>query len=129
MTDDKPPEVGWLHYRLAVAACSAFVTGVMLLVIPLVLAIGGAAGEPLVLYAFVFSKWGGAVFLAAAVLGFALGSERMANFFAIVWGTHPLWSEVGGRLEDWREEHRSGAAILGFGLVAVVVGIFRYAFR
>ena len=125
MTDDRPPGVGWLHYRLAVAFCSTLVTAIMLLFVPLVVAIGGAAPEPLVLYKFVFSKWGGVILLGSSVLGFVVGGERMANFFAIIWGTHPFWSE----LEGWLEEHDTIAVYLGFGLVALVVGVFWYSFR
>jgi hypothetical protein len=125
VTDDRPPDIGWLHYRLAVAACSAFVTGIMLLLVPLILSIGGGSPEPLVLYAFVFSRWGAAILLGTSVLGFIVGDERMANFFAIIWGTHPFWSE----LEHWLWENETVAAFLGFGVVAMVVGFFWYSFR
>ena len=125
MTDDRPPEVGWLHYRLAVAFCSAFVTGITLLLVPFIFAIGSGAPEPMVLYKFVFSKWGAAILLGTSVLGFVVGGERMANFFAIIWGTHPFWSE----LEGWLYEHETAAAFIGFALVALVVGLFWYSFR
>ena len=125
MTDDRPREVGWLHYRLAVAFCSALVMGIMLLLVPFIFAIGSGAPEPMVLYKFVFSRWGAAILLGTSVLGFIVGSERMANFFAIIWGTHPFWSE----LEGWLYEHETAAAFIGFALVALVVGLFWYSFR
>ena len=125
MTSDRPPEVGWLHYRLAVAFCSAIVTCIMLLLVPLVLAIGSSAPEPLVFYKYVFSKWGAVVLFGSSALGFIVGGERMANFFSVIWGTHPFWSE----LESWLYEHETVAAFLGFAVVALVVGFFWYSFR
>ena len=125
MIEDRPPVVGWLHYRLAVAFCSAFVMGVMLLLLPLILTMGSGAPEPMALYQFIFSKWGAAILFGASVLGFILGSERMANFFSVIWGTHPFWSE----LEGWLYEHETAAAVLGFALVALVVWLFWYSFR
>ena len=125
MTAEEPPEVGWLHYRLAVAVCSAFVVGVMMLIVPLVIGILGRGAEPLVLYALIFSKWGLATLVASAILGFIVGGERMANLFAVIWGTHPIWSEMG----SWLEEHETTAAVLGFTFVALVVGFFWYSFR
>ena len=124
MTKDRPPEVGWLHYRLAVAFCSALLMGIMLLLVPLIVVIAGPP-EPMVLYKFVFSKWGAAILLGTSVLGFIVGDERMANFFAIIWGTHPFWSE----LESWLYEHETAAAVIGFALVTLVVGLFWYSFR
>jgi hypothetical protein len=88
LTHEKPSEVGWLHW--AVAVCSALVIGAMLLLVPLFLAVGSGAPELLVLYKFVFSKWGVAALLASSALGFVIGGERMANFFAVIWGTHPV---------------------------------------
>lgn len=125
MTAEEPPEVGWLHYRLAVAVCSAFVVGVMMLIVPLVIGIVGRGAEPLVLYGLIFSKWGLAILITSAILGFIVGGERMANLFGVVWGTHPIWSEMGG----WLEEHETIASVLGFIVVALVVGFFWYSFR
>ena len=125
MSDEIPPEVGWLHYRLAVAFCSAFVTAIMLLLVPLVVSMSSAAPQLLVIYKYVFSKWGVAALLASAVIGFLVGGERMANFFAIIWGTHPFWSE----LECWLWEHETASALIGWGLVALTVGFFWFSFR
>src|SRR6266513_5766865 len=131
MTDDRPPEVRWLHYRLAVAFCSAFVACVMLLLVPLILAIAGLP-EVVVIYPFVFSKWGAAAILSVATLGFIVGGERMANFFAIIWGTHRFWSvledwlyELGG----WLEEHKKAGSVLAVALGLLIVGVFWYSFR
>lgn len=124
MSTEEPREAG-LHHRLAVAACSAFVAGVMLLIVPLVIGMIGRGAEPLALYAFVFSKWGLATLVVFAILGFVAGGERMANLFSVIWGTHPIWSEMG----DWLEEHETAAAVLGFAFIALVVGFLWYVFR
>jgi len=131
MADDKPIEVGWLHYRLAVAFCSAFVACVMLLLGPLVLGISSAMPRVLVMYAFVFSKWGVATVLGVFALGLAVGGERMANVFAIIWGTHPFWSELERslyELGDWLDEHKAVGSLLAVALGLLVVGIFWYGF-
>ncbi len=131
VADDKLTEVGWLHYRLAVAFCSAFVTCIMLLLVPLILVIAGIA-EALVIYPFVFSKWGAAAILSVATLGFIVGSERMANFFAIIWGTHPFWSELEGWLHElggWLDEHKTAGVFFAVVFGLLVVGIFWYSFR
>ena len=125
MTDERPPGIGWLHYRLAVAACSAFVTAIMLFLVPLVFAMRGPTRELFPLYKFVFSKWGVATLIGSAVIGFVVGGERMANFFAFIWGTHPIWSDI----ETWLWEHEVAATFIGFALVALVVGFFWYSFR
>ncbi len=131
MSDDAPPGVGWLHYRLAVAFCSAFVTCVMLLLVPLILASSGVL-EVLVIYRYVFSEWGAAIVLGSATLGFIVGSERMANFFAIVWGTHRFWSKLEGWLYEWGgwlDEHRTVGAFLAVAVGLLVVGVFWFSFR
>jgi len=131
VADDKLTEVGWLHYRLAVAFCSAFVTCIMLLLVPLILAIAGIA-EALVIYPFIFAKWSAAAILSVATLGFILGSERMANFFAIIWGTHRFWSEPEGWLYElggWLNEHKTVGVFLAVVFGLLVVGVFWYSFR
>lgn len=96
-----------------------------MLIVPLATGIVGRGAEPLVLYGLIFSKWGLAILIASAILGFIVGGERMASLFAVVWGTHPIWSEMG----SWLEEHETAAAVLGFTVVALVVGFFWYSFR
>ena len=131
MADDKPTEVGWLHYRLAVAFCSAFVTAIMLLLVPLILAITGFV-DAMVIYPFVFSKWAAAVVLSVATLGFIVGSERMANYFAIVWGTHRFWSQLESWLYElggWLDEHETVGAFLAVAVGLLVVGVFWFSFR
>ena len=125
MADDRPPEVGWLHYRLAVAFCTAVVVGLMLLLFPILVLLASPNLEPLALYGYVFSKWGAAIILVASALGFAVGGERTANFFALIWGTHPFWSE----LESWLYEHGRTTILLGWTIVVLVVGFFWYSFR
>ncbi|MDX1375255.1 MAG: hypothetical protein R3357_06805, partial [Burkholderiales bacterium] len=92
---------------------------------PLIVGIVGGGAESLALYAIVFSKWGLATVTVFAVTGFIFGGERMANIFGVVWGTHPVWSELG----CWLEDHETAAAVLGFTLVVLVVGFFWYSFR
>ena len=131
MADDKLTEVGWLHYRLAVAFCSALVTCIMLLLVPLILGIAGIA-DASVIYSFVFSKWGAAAILGVATLGFILGGERMANFFAIIWGTHRFWSELEGWLYEfggWLDEHKTVGVFVAVAFGLLVVGVFWYSFR
>lgn len=82
-----------------------------LLVLPWVFVAMGRAGEPLALYAWVFSKVGLAIISVATAAGFVLGSERMANVFSFFWGTHPVWEE------DWFQ--RLAAALV----VVVAVGV------
>ena len=120
MADSKEP--GWLHVRLAVAFCSAVLFGSTLLVAPLVVGMLGRGGEVLLVYGFVFSKWGAAAVLAAFVLGFVLGSARMAEFFSLMYGTHPSWKRVG----DWFYEHENlGWFLMLTFIVAVTLLLFR----
>jgi len=131
VADDKLTEVGWLHHRLAVAFCSAFVTCIMLLLVPLILVIAGIA-EALVIYPFVFSKWGAASILSVGTLGFIVGGERMANFFAIIWGTHRFWSELEGWLYElggWLDERKTVGVFLAVAFGLLAVGVFWYSFR
>src|SRR5688500_5674309 len=114
-----------LQYRLAVACCCVIAIGVTMLVVPLIVGIVGRGAESLALYAFVFSKWGVAALIVFAILGFVLGGERTATLLAVIWGTHPVWSELGG----WLEEHQTVAAVLWFSVVASIVGFFWYSFR
>jgi len=125
VTDKAPQQERGLHYRLAVAVCAAVAVGLTMLLVPLIVGILGTGAEFAALYAVVFSKWGLATVTAFAVAGFILGGERMANVFAVIWGTHPVWARLGG----WLEEHDTAAAVLGWALVASVVGFFWYAFR
>ena len=86
----------------------------------------------MVIYLFVFSKWGAAAILSVATLGFIVGSERMANFFAIIWGTHRFWSELEGWLYElggWLDEHKMVGVLLAVAFSLLVVGVFWYSFR
>src|SRR5262245_57333511 len=97
MSDERPPEVGWLAYRLAVAFCSAVLAGVTLVVITvIVMYLEGRATSTGTLLRLAI-EWGPAAVVAVAVLGFVFGGERMANFFSFLWGTHPVWA----RIHDW----------------------------
>jgi hypothetical protein len=126
LADDKPAEVGWLHYRLAVAFCATILMSVMLLIVPgLVLILGPVGDVRFNLYPYAFSRWGGAILVGTAVFGFAAGGERTANLFAFLWGTHPFWP----KLEEWLYEHEYAAIALGWMLVALFIGFGWYLYR
>lgn len=125
MIDKTRPLESGSQFRLAVAVCAAVAIGLTMLLVPLIVGIIGGGADSLALYAIVFSKWGLATVIVFAITGFILGGERMAKVFAAVWGTHAVWSELGG----WLEEHETAAAVLGFALVVLGVGFFWYSFR
>ena len=79
--------------RLATAFVSAVVTALTLFVVPLIFTMVGGSYEPLTLYALIFSKTGIVLISVASVIGFSVGSEKMANILSIFWGTHPAWKE------------------------------------
>lgn len=95
-----------------------------MLVVPLVIGIVGRGAEPMALYALVFSKWGVGTLIAFAILGFVAG-DRVADFFAVIWGTHPGWCKV----RDWFEEHETAAAVLWLVLLTLLVGFLWFIFR
>ncbi len=56
----------------------------------------------------------------------------MANFFAIIWGTHRFWSELEGWLYElggWLDEHKMVGVLLAVAFSLLVVGVFWYSFR
>ena len=91
-----------LTERLAVAIVSAIACALTLALFPIVIAvIGGGEFEYAVLvYSFVFSKSGLLVVIGGAVVGFCVGSERMANILSFFWGTHSFWDKARDFLED-----------------------------
>lgn len=79
--------------RVATAFVSIFAAAGTLLVLPWVFAASGRGSEPFLIYAWVFSKSGLFIIASAAVSGFILGSEKMANVLSFFWGTHAVWEE------------------------------------
>jgi hypothetical protein len=125
VSDERPPEIGWLHYRLAVAFCATVLMALVLMIVPGIILIVGPTAPFWNLYPYAFSKWGAAILVATATFAFVAGGERAANLFAFMWGTHPFWSS----LEEWLYEHETVAVALGWLLVLLVVGGLWYAFR
>jgi uncharacterized membrane protein YdfJ with MMPL/SSD domain len=99
MSEQKPPEAGW-KYRLVVAFVSAVAVAATLVLLPLILALGGGAGEALSGYKLVFSAYGAAIVAAFGVAGFLLSGERTAKLFSFLWGTHPVWSRMGSWFDE-----------------------------
>jgi hypothetical protein len=99
-----------------VAFCSAVLFAITLLILPFVVAALGRGSEPFALYALVFSKWGAGAIGGAFLIGFAIGSERMAEFFSFMWGTHPFWKKV----EYWFHEHENLGVFL---IILFMIGL------
>lgn len=95
--------------RLVDAFVSTFAAAATLLVLPWVFAAKG--GESFTLYVWIFSKMGLVIIASAAVAGFLLGSEKMANAFSFFWGTHSIWQE------EWFQKCFLGLVII------VLVGV------
>src|SRR6266699_1063936 len=94
--------IGSLTERLAVALVSGVAAVLTLFLFPVALALlgggvggGGELAFGAFFYTFVFSKVGLILVSGAAVAGFCVGSERMANVFSFFWGTHTLWARFG----------------------------------
>ncbi len=51
------------------------------------------SGSGISLVGSAFSKFGLILVGLASVVGFVLGSERMAGVFSFFWGTHPVWEQ------------------------------------
>jgi len=75
----------------------------------------GYSYEPLALYTLVFSKTGIVIISVASVIGFSVGSERMANILSLCWVTHPAWKE------EWFQRIALGFLII---FTAGVVGYY-----
>jgi len=123
--------IGSLTERLLVALVSGVAAALTLFLFPVALALlgGGAGGGGelafgALFYAFVFSKVGLIVVIGAAVVGFCVGSERMASVFSFFWGTHTLWARFGTylneKLGEWSVEYVIPRRIL-LGLLVVLL--------
>lgn len=74
--------------RIAAAALSAFVMMIMALCFPIFLAVLSRGRGLEILGAFgTFHTWGATVSGVAALVGFALGIERVVVLFGHLWGT------------------------------------------
>lgn len=92
-----------LRNRIAVALGSAMAALVTLLAWAAILvAIGARADLGIVPFIgmVVFSKAGVLLVALAALAGFLLGGERMAEIFSVLWGTHPRWKSLGAWLGE-----------------------------
>jgi hypothetical protein len=95
--------------RLATAFLAALFAVVTLFAYSIIAAIFVVRGAPISgIFDAIFSWWGVGILAVAAIVGFALGSERIAEVFSFFWGTHEAWSEAWLR---W----------LAFGLLVVVL--------
>jgi len=126
-----PLSIGSLTERFAVALVSGVAAALTLFLFPVAFALlGGGAGDGgelvfgALFYTFVFSKVGLSVVIGAAVVGFCVGSERMANLFSFFWGTHTLWARFGTylneKLGEWSVEYVIPRRIL-LGLLVVLL--------
>lgn len=128
------PDCESIAERVVVALVSALLAGLTLVLLPIafVLTTRGMGGGMefdigAIAYAVVFSKAGIAIVVVAAVTGFLVGSERMANIFSFFWGTHGLWSRCGAYIDDklWQltnDEHNKVLKALIILAVALLVG-------
>ena len=109
-------KLDWFLERIAVAFVSAVAAVLTLALFPIaILILGGGFGGGVEIevgaafYALAFSKVGVTIVGVAALTGFCVGGERMANSFSFFWGTHSIWSKLGAYIEDktveWNTEH------------------------
>ena len=98
--------MSWLKERIAVALVSAVAAMLTLALYPIVvLLIGGSGGGgefdlAAIYYAVLASKLSIFIVVAVTLIGFLVGSERMANVFSFFWGTHSMWSRVDAYLQE-----------------------------
>jgi hypothetical protein len=102
-----------LSDRIATGVVSGVAAALTLLAYPLILAGIGSDPQPVALYAYIFPGTGLTAILFASVLGFIVGSERMARVFSFFWGTHSVWED------DWIR--RLGAVLMIAAVVAAAI--------
>ena len=125
----KKPAVTWLKERIAVALVSAVAAVLTLALFPIALLLiggsGGGGGFELtaMYYAVMVSKPSIFIVLVAALTGFWVGPERMANIFSFFWGTHSVWSRLEAYLQEKLPDrhYHTPAWILVVAVVALVV--------
>lgn len=99
-----------------VAALAAAATLAAYFLINLAMASKSPSGPPRFLFELLGSNWSIFVVAAAALAGFLLGSARMAEVFAVLWGTSELWAEA------WfRRLMASAATVALVGLIAYLL--------
>jgi len=118
--------------RLACALVSVVATALTLMLFPVVtmLLSHGSGGPGQIEFGFLFYKLAfsktGLITVLAAVAGFCLGSERMANIFSFFWGTHPFWADVRDYIEDqlaeFQANYNAPLCACGF-LLAILIGV------
>jgi len=82
-----------LEERVVTAIVSAVTAALTLLayfIINFALAAKSMSGMPLV-SSFFFSKFSAYIVATATIVGFVVGTERMAQLFSFFWGTHEIW--------------------------------------
>ena len=87
------PEPITIAERIATAFVSAIAATLTLFayfVVNIALAAKSGSGQLLV-SSFFFSKLSAYIVASASVVGFLVGSERMAGIFSFFWGTHKIW--------------------------------------
>ena len=111
--------VDWLWDRMAVALVSAVATALTLIAASVIVAVVGGGmdfGIGGFLLAVTFSKVGLILVGLAAITGFCVGGERMANVFGFFWGTHSFWSKfaacVNSKIHEWNAEYTLPTPIL-----------------
>jgi hypothetical protein len=119
--------------RLAIALASAVLAAITLLAWSIiVLAVFGTPNDRFGVTGFIigtiFSKVSFAIVGGAALLGFAVGADRMVTIFSWLWGTHSVWSRfsiwLGEKLEPLNEEYHVATPILIGVLVVFGVAVW-----
>ena len=125
---------GWLASRLAAALICAVAAALTLLVWSSILLLFASEARSLagvrLIVAVVYSETGLAIIGAAALAGACIGGDRMAEFFSVLWGTHPVWSKVGTwlteKIEPLNIEYHPPKWILIVVAMAAAAGIWVY---
>ena len=85
----RDPPVTWFD-RFALAFAGALF-GVLTMLGYVIFGFFFMTGPSLTLASVFTSPFGLAFLAACAVLGAVLGPQRLADFFSLLWGTHPAW--------------------------------------
>lgn len=83
-----------LGERIATAFISAITAALTILayfVITFTLAAAKSTTAPGLVSSFFFTKFSAYMVVTATVVGFLVGSDRMARLFSFCWGTHEIW--------------------------------------
>jgi hypothetical protein len=116
--------------RLAIAfACAVFAALTLLAWSVILIAVFGRSNDSLGVAGFiistVFSKVSLAIVGGAALLGFAIGGDRMVAMFSLLWGTHSIWTRfnvwLGEKIEPLNEEYNVATPWLIAALVVCAV--------